>query len=464
MMGNKGAVGVSLHINESRVCFVNSHLAAHVYEVVRRKEDHDEILRRMQFECGIRRLNILEHDHVFWFGDLNYRIIESSKVDVLAFRRQFNRDNIYEDIKRLDQLYVERKRNEVFVGFEEGAIAFRPTYKYDPGTDNWDSSEKCRAPAWCDRVLWRSKRTTQASYHSTMQLRLSDHKPVYSHFVTHIKSRDEARYNQVYEEVLRTVDKYENDNQPQITVPDKDIDFGEIRFGERIVRDIRIANNCHLPATFRFVGREGQHSPLCESWLNIEPKTGRLITGDCVSVTLELYADARSLWKLHRKQRYSGQKVPLDILVLHVDNGHDIFITIIGEYRPTCVGFNMDTLCMLREPIVKMNLKDILRVEEGVEQLDPPQTAVIPRELWLMADYLLSDNRLATPNLFNLERRYSCNPNIIEIRDWLDSWSTTDFREYWGGRYQCFSSPPRIALGTSIGHRNQYFSRWSAFK
>jgi hypothetical protein len=51
-------------------------------------------------------------------------------------------------------LNVERAAGRTFVGFLEPAIAFPPTYKYDPGTDNYDSSEKMRTPAWCDRVLY----------------------------------------------------------------------------------------------------------------------------------------------------------------------------------------------------------------------------------------------------------------------------------------------------------------------
>lgn len=39
--GNKGAVGVSFQINETFICFLNSHLAAHVQEFERRNEDHD---------------------------------------------------------------------------------------------------------------------------------------------------------------------------------------------------------------------------------------------------------------------------------------------------------------------------------------------------------------------------------------------------------------------------------------
>ncbi|KAF7970774.1 hypothetical protein HWV62_23038, partial [Athelia sp. TMB] len=35
-------------------------------------------------------------------------------------------------------------------GFEEGPLLFRPTYKYDVGTDDYDTGEKLRIPAWTD--------------------------------------------------------------------------------------------------------------------------------------------------------------------------------------------------------------------------------------------------------------------------------------------------------------------------
>ena len=43
-----------------------------------------------------------------------------------------------------DQLTNQMKAGLVFPGFEEGRLGFDPTYKFDVGTDNYDSSKKQR--------------------------------------------------------------------------------------------------------------------------------------------------------------------------------------------------------------------------------------------------------------------------------------------------------------------------------
>ena len=47
---------------------------------------------------------------------------------------------------------------QCFRGFTEGKLTFAPTYKFDPFSDDYDTSEKMRIPAWTDRVLWRRRR------------------------------------------------------------------------------------------------------------------------------------------------------------------------------------------------------------------------------------------------------------------------------------------------------------------
>lgn len=52
-----------------------------------------------------------------------------------------------------------RERKAFHDGWREGPISFLPTYKYDVGTVGlFDSSEKQRAPSWCDRILFRTRK------------------------------------------------------------------------------------------------------------------------------------------------------------------------------------------------------------------------------------------------------------------------------------------------------------------
>ena len=65
--------------------------------------------------------------------------------------------------------------------FKEGNINFIPTYKYDKGSQNFDTSRKQRIPAWTDRVLFRSAANDKIKlleYTSIPGVNFSDHKPV----------------------------------------------------------------------------------------------------------------------------------------------------------------------------------------------------------------------------------------------------------------------------------------------
>ena len=63
-----------------------------------------------------------------------------------------------------DQLHrLMKSKKALYEGWREAPIAFLPTYKYDVGTVGlFDSSEKKRAPSWCDRVLYRTRRDREA--------------------------------------------------------------------------------------------------------------------------------------------------------------------------------------------------------------------------------------------------------------------------------------------------------------
>lgn len=72
---------------------------------------------------------------VYWFGDLNYRITEmdASSVKDLVIKNHFK------IVLEADQLKQQHRAGNVFKGYKEGSIHFLPTYKYDAGTNDWDS-------------------------------------------------------------------------------------------------------------------------------------------------------------------------------------------------------------------------------------------------------------------------------------------------------------------------------------
>ena len=120
-------------------------------------------------------------------GDMNYRIDQRREAVVAAIRAG--------DLQQLvihDQLRKEMKFNRGFRlrTFFEGPLDFVPTYKYDRRSDEFDSSEKARTPAWCDRVLWRSmvpERVEQLHYRR-WEANVSDHRPISAAFRIRVKS------------------------------------------------------------------------------------------------------------------------------------------------------------------------------------------------------------------------------------------------------------------------------------
>ena len=83
-----------------------------------------------------------------------------------------------------DQLTKQKCRNRALNNFQEDNINFMPTFKYDKGTNNFDSSGKYRPPAWTDRVLYKC-RNENSNNISTSFLQLVDYTSDYSNYSDH---------------------------------------------------------------------------------------------------------------------------------------------------------------------------------------------------------------------------------------------------------------------------------------
>lgn len=205
--GNKGACTIRCLFYNTSMCFVCAHFAAGQTQVSERNADYAEITRKITFPMS-RTLN--SHDYVFWCGDFNYRI-DMDKEEL----KEALRNNELDRVLQHDQLRVQQEQGNVFKNFMEGNINFYPTYKYDLFSDDYDTSEKQRAPAWTDRVLWRRRKQTPDNdstisdwnpghlvFYGRAELKQSDHRPVIALIDIDIYQINEEKRKKVFKEVV----------------------------------------------------------------------------------------------------------------------------------------------------------------------------------------------------------------------------------------------------------------------
>lgn len=267
MMGNKGGVAVRLSLYDSSLCFVCAHLAAHRENIAGRNSDFKNIIERSVFTADpstvavpssrmgddslgnivmpkraavqnlVQDLQILDHEIVFWIGDLNYRIDDVFSTDEVF---QMIEDNELGQLRDKDQLNIERAKGNVFQDFEEGVLEFPPTYKYQPGTDMYDRrpEKKIRAPAWCDRVLWRSlnpRAVRQINYRNA-QLHPSDHKPVSSQLNTDVRTIVEGNQRVVFSELIDVLKKNTSNSQPTVEINGLVVNLENVKYEVKHLR------------------------------------------------------------------------------------------------------------------------------------------------------------------------------------------------------------------------------------
>ncbi|PVF98941.1 DNase I-like protein [Serendipita vermifera] len=185
-MGNKGAVGVRFTVSASVggtqeagpgevYTFVNAHLTAHQPNLEKRIKDYRHIVQTLLFpnpQAPHEHSNIYDTSHLFFFGDLNFRI-ESEEGR--------------EELRKYEQLSLVRAEGTSFAGLKEGDFwKFQCTYKYRLG--KVDQYHPKRIPSWTDRILFTTasddpsdlsrSSITPLVYTPVPSYVTSDHKPV----------------------------------------------------------------------------------------------------------------------------------------------------------------------------------------------------------------------------------------------------------------------------------------------
>ncbi|XP_028400181.1 phosphatidylinositol 3,4,5-trisphosphate 5-phosphatase 2A-like isoform X2 [Dendronephthya gigantea] len=196
-LGNKGGVGISFEFLSTSLCFINCHLTSGNEDLrkQRRQQNYLDILKGLNLGHKSAYDLTNQFHHVFWFGDLNYRI-DLEYEEIMKAISSMD----YKKLSSEDQLRKEKEAGNVFVNFHESVPHFPPTYRYKRGTrESYEhikikraAGNRINVPSWCDRVLWTSfpeLNVMQNSYGCTNDIVSSDHSPVFASFDVPITSQ-----------------------------------------------------------------------------------------------------------------------------------------------------------------------------------------------------------------------------------------------------------------------------------
>lgn len=228
-------------------------------------------------------------------GDLNYRITSDVPSSTVF---QYARSSFSSLLKK-DQLAVSQHAGFAFVGFTEPPISFPPTYKYLRDASIYDQrpEKKLRAPAWCDRILYRMRdppRPNQqipvviTEYEAVDSVLGSDHKPVYLRSVLLVKKYDESRMVTCQTEARRRILAGEKAGLVQPELSATEIAFGCVAFQSPSRRTIRIRNAGETNLYFRFLPRDSENH-VALPMLGVSQLFGVLLPNESIEIEIVLH-------------------------------------------------------------------------------------------------------------------------------------------------------------------------------
>ena len=259
------------------------------------------------------------------------------------------------------------------------------------------------------------------TYVSHQRILSSDHKPLDAVFTIYYDAIIPELKAKVHQEVVRELDKAENEGRPAVTVvvdnyphgprasadgsadrfgeDSHGVEFGYVRYGLGKSRGLTIANTGSVTATFCFIERPvlgNRDEGIAPSWLKIDVemlsdnanenarsiREYTLSPGDVANVIM-----TATIKDLHFVRSLNeGQSRLEDILVLRVNRGKDHFIPIRGVWLMSCFGRSVDELTSVPDGGVR-SLRTGDLPERTLKKSSTPQSKTsAPRELYALTE------------------------------------------------------------------------------
>ena len=183
-LGNKGNFIIKFKLNNKEFALANGHLSAGD-----KKENFDKRISEIREIFYNIYANQNENIIYFIVGDLNFRIeLPKEKFNEICGGSENNVDekqakNKIDILQRYDQMNIVKEMFKNVKLYEE-KIEFPPTYKYNKMSTIYNGK---RTPSWTDRILYRRDNIIKCIFYDTVDLYISDHKPVVGLFQINLK-------------------------------------------------------------------------------------------------------------------------------------------------------------------------------------------------------------------------------------------------------------------------------------
>ncbi|KAK4168999.1 putative inositol-1,4,5-trisphosphate 5-phosphatase 3 [Cladorrhinum sp. PSN259] len=364
-----------------------------------------------------------------------------SWCDRILYRTRKHKEDFEKKVKEEEEL---RKRDEEMKaqGMEQAGEDEDVLFSYDPDNDG-DEQPGSTGNAYDDydegddgdeqeTCVESADGLHLDLYTSHQRITSSDHKPLTSIFTIDYDAVDSELKAMVHAEVVRELDRVENEGRPVITIvvehqtsqsqsksgPDQvEIDFGDLKFRKREMYTMTLANTGGAPATFSFVEKPAPDSPSHSKsveWLTttfVRPEVAggaesstlekevTLEPGETVIAVVEAFVSDIG----HARRLNEGKACLDEVLVLRVEEGRDHFIPVRATWSPTCIGRSVEDLVRVPECGIRAFAKSMAE-KNGTLSAIPRDTSpcvTAPRELLALAQAIdkLTDRVLADEHM-----------------------------------------------------------------
>lgn len=161
---------------------------------------------------------------------------------------------------------------------------------------------------------------------------------------------------------------------PEIKLETRDFVFKNVKYDSPLYKILVIENTGQVVCQWVFLPKPGE-SRICKKWLTLDPTGGLLIPGEKAEIRMTVHVDSSTAPALNLDKDNLE-----DILVLHLQNGRDHFITVSGIWMKSCFGNTIENLVTMHQPI------RLLQEKKDIEQ--PKEKLRLPKELWRLVDYI----------------------------------------------------------------------------